>query len=191
MDFFMRLWTNALSIFVLAIAGCAAARDPLPELAIRSAALSAQSDGAVLRMNLDWRPSAAMLDALDHGIALDLRVQLSVLGAPRWGWRPDLAALTRHLQLRYYPLSRQYQLRESGGGEVRSFAARAALIAALENLRLPLSVSTLTLEQAASYRLRVGLDTDALPGALRLPALIDPAWRMRSADFAWPVPVAG
>jgi hypothetical protein len=33
---------------------------------------------------------------------------------------------------------------------------------------------------------RAAIDPTALPGALRLPALFEPAWRLASADSTWP-----
>jgi hypothetical protein len=37
---------------------------------------------------------------------------------------------------------------------------------------------------------RIMLDRDALPGALRLPAVLQSAWRMDSGDYMW-LPRAG
>jgi hypothetical protein len=34
---------------------------------------------------------------------------------------------------------------------------------------------------------RAAIDPTALPGALRLPALFEPAWQLGSADSTWPV----
>ena len=50
--------------------------------------------------------------ALDNGIALQFDIDLQAQGGASWTGRSTLAALTRHLQLRYFPLSRQYQLRD-------------------------------------------------------------------------------
>jgi hypothetical protein len=180
----MRLLTNALSI-LCAIALVACARAPAsPALAVSAADIS----NSVLNAHLQWHPDASVLAALDNGIALDFIVTVRAQGASVLGWRRTLAAQQRHLELRYYPLSRQYQWRDLEGGETRSYAARALLIAALEDLRLP--VPGLHAAGAQRFVLDIALDRNALPGALRLPALLRPAWRLSSGDYAWPAPGA-
>jgi Domain of unknown function (DUF4390) len=192
MDFFMQLWIKSISIlFCLALAGCA--RAPGPALAVRSAGVS----GGVLNARLQWHPDASVLAALDNGIALDFTVTLRAQGAAVLGWHRTLATWQRHLELRYYPLSRQYQWRDLDRGETRSYAARALLIAALEDLRLPMSdfgaagaMPDFGASGAQRFVFDIALDRNALPGALRLPALLRPAWQLSSGDYAWPAPGA-
>ena len=95
--------------------------------------------------------------------------------------------------LRYFPLTRQYQLRDPGDDpsrdtETRNYPARALLIAALSDLRLGLPADWPAHTSSAgvqSYTLRIDLQRDNLPGALRLPALIDPDWRLSTGNFTW------
>jgi hypothetical protein len=183
MDFFMQLWIKSISIFLcLALASCASA--PPPALAVRAASLA----GGVLNARLQWLPDASVMAALDNGIALDFTVTLRAQGAGMLGWHRTLGAWQRHLELRYYPLSRQYQWRDLDRGETRSYAARALLIAALEDLRLPMP--DVSAAGAQRFVLDIALDRNALPGALRLPALLRPAWQLSSGDYAWPAPGA-
>lgn len=183
MDFSMQLWIKITSIFFcLALAACASA--PEPALVVRSAGVA----GGVLNARLQWQPHASVLAALDNGIALDFTVTLRAQGAAVLGWHRTLATWQRHLELRYYPLSRQYQWRDLDRGETRSYAARALLIAALEDLRLPMP--DVSAPGAQRFVFDIALDRNALPGALRLPALLRPAWRLSSGDYAWPAPGA-
>ena len=179
----MQLWIKLISIFFcLALAACANA--PEPALAVRSAGIG----GGVLNAHLQWRPDASVLAALDNGIALDFTVTLRAQSAGVLGWHRTLAMWQRHLELRYYPLSRQYQLRDLDRGETRSYAARALLVAALEDLRLPMP--DVSAQGAQRFVFDIALDRNALPGALRLPALLRPAWQLSSGDYAWPAPGA-
>jgi len=150
-----------------------------PAFVVRSAAL----DAGALAVRLEWRPDARVLEALDHGIALGFDINVQAQGHANWFGRSTLAEQTRHLQLRYFPLSRQYQLRDLDLNQARSFSARALALAALEDLHLPLA-DWKTVD-AERYRLHIAIDHDALPGALRLPALLQPAWRMCKGDYAW------
>jgi hypothetical protein len=179
----MQLWIKLTNIFFcLTLAACASA--PEPALIVRSAGVG----GGVLNARLQWHPDASVLAALDNGIALDFTVTLRAQGSAVLGWHRTLAAWHRHLELRYYPLSRQYQWRDLDRGETRSYAARALLIAALEDLRLPMP--EFDAAGAQRFVLDITLDRNALPGALRLPALLRPAWQLSSGDYAWPAPGA-
>lgn len=147
---------------------------------MRSAAIEA----GALAARLEWRPDARVLEALDNGIALQFDIGLEAQGRASWTGRSTLAAQTRHLQLRYFPLSRQYQLRDLDLNQARSYSSRALALAALEDLRLPLP--DWKVAAAERYRLQIVLDRDTLPGALRLPALLQPAWRLCKGEYAWP-----
>jgi hypothetical protein len=173
----------------LAVGGCS--RGSPAAFAVRGANIEHGALGA----QLDWRPSALMLDALDHGIALDFEVTVEAQGASWLGWHATIGRARWRRELRYFPLTRQYQMRDpedsAGAGETRSYPARASLIAAISDLRLALPADWLAGGQAAAverYTLRIDLQRDNLPGALRLPALIDADWRLSTGIYAWPAP---
>ena len=176
----MRFWKSTISIlFCIALAACAAAPGAF---VVRSAAL----DGSTLTVRSEWRPATPVLDALDHGIELPFVVTVEARRPGAFGFAS--ARIRRHLQLRYFPLSRQYQLRDTESAATRNYAARTLALAAMENLRLPLP--GFDAAGATQLRVRITLDRDALPGALRLPALLQSAWRVDSGDYAW-LPQAG
>lgn len=177
------LLRGALLLALVALAACGALDAQKPgQLAVRSAQLSTSGAGAVLELALDCRFSGPMQDALDHGIPLTFQVDLR---AGRW---PLATTATHRIELRYFPLSRRYQLREAGSDDVRSFATPAYLVAALGALRLHLPPAFAHLPAATPLRVSAALDPAALPGALRLPALFEPAWRLAAADHAWATP---
>ncbi len=120
-----------------------------------------------------------MRDALDHGIPIALDIVLRA-GNPLW---PGHKTRTR-VVLRYYPLSRRYQLQGLHAATERSFAVSAYLLDALGSLRVDVPSAFASLPRGTPLRVDVGLDRATLPGALRLPSLIEPAWRL-STDFAW------
>jgi len=172
-----------LVLLCAAFAGCGVLSQQAPgSLDVRSATLLASGGPAQLQLGLDCRLSGPMQDALDHGIPITLRIDLR---AGRW---PHvLASATRSIELRYFPLTRRYQLRENGSDDVRSFATPAYLIAALGSLRVNLPVGFATLPGSTPLEVSARIDPAALPGALRLPALFEPAWRLAAKDFTWTV----
>lgn len=117
---------------------------------------------AVLALDLDLELSAPLLEALDHGVPLTLAVEVRGSDATR-----GHATLTLSQQ----PLSGQYALDD--GRNLRVYARRAQLLAALDHLRLPLDAAP-----TGTPRVRLTLAADRLPGPLRLPALLDPDWQI-------------
>ncbi len=184
MGFIMRLWKKIAFSVTLAglLGGCDALREQAPgSLLVREAQLVSGVDGMRLEVNLDCRLSGPINDALEHGIPVTLEFRLRAQGAS------GTLRNRRQVELRYFPLTRRYQLRDSGADSVRSFAASGYLTDALAALRLPLPANFAGLAAGTRLQLDVQLDHSALPGALRLPAMLEPAWRLSAPEFAWTV----
>jgi hypothetical protein len=163
------------------LAGCGVIAQQAPgSLSVRSAAVVANGNGVRLDLGLDCKLSGPMQDALDHGIPITLRIDVRA-----GSWVRTRAVATRRVELRYFPLSRRYQLRETDPNDVRSFSTPAYLIAALGSLRLGLPDDFSSLPAATPLQVSARIDPAALPGALRLPALFEPAWRLAAKDYAW------
>lgn len=174
----MRLWKSIISgICGIALAACA--REP-ESMSIRSAGISAGN----LLAQIAWQPDSNLLEALDHGIPLDFILTLKAQKHALLGLHREIAEQRRHIQLRYYPLSRYYQFRDLDFDQTRSFPARAAALEALENIRIPLAAWNA--QTADRYQLDVAIDRAALPGVLRVSSLVRPAWWLDSGAFTWP-----
>jgi hypothetical protein len=164
--------------FVALLAACA--REPAPAATVRAAEVIADP-APVLTATLELRLSATMLEALERGIPLRIAFALR-----REGGDATLRARPA-LELRYAPLAQQFLL-EDDSGTTRSFARRTQLLAALDRVRLPLPTEWAKVPQDARYSLSVRLDDAALPGPLRLPALVSHDWRISSEVFGWHAP---
>ncbi len=172
----------ALGAGVLAGCGALAAQQP-GTLAIRGAHVGGTPDAPTLQLGIDCRLSGPMRDALDHGIPLTFRIRID---ASRWRFLPSDARDEQRIEIRYFPLSRRYQLRDLDAPlDVRSFATPGYLFAALNAMRLPLPTGFAALPQDSIVRIGIALETAALPGALRLPALFEPAWQLSAAEYTW------
>jgi hypothetical protein len=163
-------------------------------LALLAACSTQDDDGARVRIvgarvlksgvpaldaELALRFSPTMLQALERGIPLTLKFSLSARGA---GTRLDVE---RRLRVRYVPLAQQYQVEDLERGVTRNFARRALLLAWFDHVHLPLDTTWQRLPDDTRYALYMALDTVALPGPLRLPALISGDWRFDSESYAW------
>lgn len=172
----------AALLLALGLAACTPAESRLDLAAAR---IDQRGGAELLAIECNWKPSAEMLDALDHGIPLTLSLTLSRQQRGLFGWR-TLASEQHRLELRYFPLTRNYQLRDLQRDTMRSFGVRAAALAAFSRLELPLHQPGLRAAGDERQHLRIDFDTAALPGALRLPALVDAAWRQDSVETTWP-----
>ena len=177
----MRLWKSIISgICCIALAACVRAPE---SMSIRSASISTD----YLLAQIAWQPDSNLLDALDNGIPLDFIVTLKAQKRALLGLHREIAEQRRHIQLRYYPLSKYYQIRDLDLDQTRSFPARAAALAALESIRIPLAAWNA--QTADRYQLDVAIDRTALPGVLRISSLVRPAWWLDSGAFTWPAAV--
>jgi hypothetical protein len=178
------VFTCALALAAGALAGCGALSAQQPgTLAIRGARVGGTPDAPMLEIGIDCKLSGPMQDALDHGIPLTFRIRVD---GSRWRLLPSAARDEQRIELRYFPLSRRYQLRDLDAPiEVRSFATPGNLFASLNAMRLPLPSAFATLQRDTAVRIGIELETASLPGALRLPALFEPAWQLSSAEYTW------
>lgn len=159
----------AVLLLALSLAACAG-DDVRAQLHVSQARLVQRGGDTALELGLMFRPSELQLQALEHGVPLNLRLVVSgAHGGP---------VQTVHLGLRYFPLSRRYQLHLQPGGD-RSFAVRGYLLEALQRLRVPLPHNPCVV--GGECRVQVQFDYARLPGVLRLPALIRPAWQVPTA----------
>lgn len=181
-----RRWLLA-PLLALGLQACAPGASSLK---LSDARIDQHAGVPVLVLECDWKPSSEMLDALDHGIPLTLQLELARERHGLFGWQTQQREEHR-LELRYFPLSRNYQLRDLDRATVRSFGVRAAALAALSRLELPIAGASMRAVAPERQRVRIELDSTALPGALRLPALVDAAWRQAAVERTWPgIPAA-
>jgi uncharacterized protein DUF4390 len=177
----------AVGALVLAaglLGGCGALAAQQPgTLSIRNARMSGTADAPVLELSIDCKLSGPMQDALDHGIPLTFRVRVD---AGRFRLMPSTARAEQRIELRYFPLSRRYQMRDLDAAiDVRNFATPGYLLAGLNAMRLPLPPAFAALPHGTPVRIGVELETAALPGALRLPAMFEPAWQLSATEYTW------
>ena len=176
----MRVTMRLLACVLLSLllAACIGPRDTGNSLSVRSASVINTIDGPVLQLSLDCELGETLRDALDHGIPLTFAVHL----------RSDDDALqaTRRVEMRYFPLSRRYVLRDRDRSDIiRSAIAPAYLVDALASLRISIDRQVDDIPAGTRWLVDVRLERNALPGALRLPALLTYAWRLKTKEFEW------
>lgn len=165
MVFSMRFWSVCISC---CLAACSPPRDH--GASIHSALV--RDSGKVLDLRLSLSFSPVMLQALDHGIPLVLNFHVD----------PDRGQLQHQsIHLHYLPLARRYEYRV-GESPVQTFQSRLQMLAALDQARF-----VLTAPIQGPGEVWVTLDAQSLPAPLRLSALLDSEWRLRSVATPWKI----
>ena len=157
-----------------------------------SPALDWQGDELYLAAGLDWNPSPAVVEALEHGVVVPLRITTRV--ARYYGWFAIVDEDRYHrLEIRYLPLVRSYQLHDVASGQQQSFPRLSMLKAALREVRRwPTG-----LDRAAAnarpwqVQMRAELERSRLPSPMRIPVWFDPQWRLASAWQTWLIELDG
>ena len=175
---FVRFTCWLFACVLVLLAGCTGSRDTGNALSVRNASIARTVNGPVLQLALDCQLGETLRDALDHGIPLTFVVRLRS--------DDDVVQATRRVEMRYFPLSRRYVLRDRDRSDIiRSAVAPAYLVDAMAALRIPVDRQVDEAPAGRRWHVEVGLERNALPGALRLPALLSPDWRLRTKEFEW------
>lgn len=135
---------------------------------------------------VDWRPTEAVIEAMEHGVAIPVRITTRSLRVHGWLNLLDRDRNHRY-EVRFLPMLRSYQIADTKTGEQRNFP-RLHMLA--DSLRQPQPWATgLTLDDLdeARYRveIRAELDRTRLPSPMRMPVWFDPAWRAASPWQGW------
>lgn len=165
-------------MLLLAADGCAQTTRT-PALEVRKAYVEG-NEQASLVVDLEFSPAPQVLDALANGVPVRLEFFLGGRDASN-----RVAFDRRVLELSYQPLLRRWQLRRNDSESPRLFSSRAQLLAAMDQVRLPLGDDWKLLKGAREYSLRVRLPPSSLPGPLRLPAWFSRTWRIDSGEVMW------
>lgn len=140
-----------------------------------------------LNANMDLQLNKRARDALANGVALTLVVNIRILHGRKLLWNALIAELDERYRLNYRPLSRSYTVRNVNSGDVKSYDSLSGALAAIGRIRrLPLIDASL-LNKHSRYlgTMRIVLDTNDLPGPLRLMAVFMPDWQLASAWHQW------
>ncbi len=143
----------------------------------------------VLDARVRYGFTATALEALDNGVPLTLEVRAQVRRAGSWIWSPSLVDKQFLYQIRFQPLTNQYQVVDVRSGSRRAFVTRASAVAALGEVDGVPLIEQSALEPGQKYQvhLKAALDIEALPLPLRPLAYLKPSWQLSSAWSTWPL----
>jgi hypothetical protein len=149
------------------------------------------SDGARYTLNADiqFHFSKEALKALEHGIALQIDIEMQAKQNRKWLWDKKIRNKIFSQQLEYQPLSEQYLVTDLNTGSRRHFRSFQYALEFLGSINDYPFLEPTALQQDKTYTalVRASLNTESLPAPLRLSAYISSDWQLSSPWFKWTI----
>ncbi len=156
---------------------------------VKNAELNSVGTQYMLNADIQFRFSKEVLKALEHGVALQLDIEMQIKQTRKWLWDKSIRKKILSQRLEYHPLNEQYLVTNLNTGSKRHFQNFHHALKFLGSINdypfLELSV----LEQGKMYTalLRANLNTESLPTPLRLSAYVSSDWQLSSPWFKWAI----
>ncbi len=129
-------------------------------------------------------------EAIHNGIPVTLTSRLTLLSKRSLIPNKHLATWQQRHTISYHSLSDRYQLESTNRHDTQSFASIRELLSSIEAYSLNTDLVSHTMPKSAKgylLRLRIKLDIEALPPALRIVAYVSRSWRLKSETRSWTV----
>jgi len=156
---------------------------------VRSATVELRGDVYFLNAWIEFRLSTDARQALESGLPLTIRIEVQLLNRRRFWMDNEEAELRQQYRLQYHALTERFIVENVNSGDETSFATLFSALNYLGRLDgLPFIDSTLLdPERRYDIRIRAVLDTEQLPGPLRLLAFWRRDWSLGSDWYRWPL----
>ncbi len=176
----LRGWRRLLCALALGLAPLAAAH--AEQFVVRDAATELNHDVYQLNARIDYNFSSDVLNALENGVPITLRIDIEVQRKRRWWVNETVATLEQRYQLTYHAFSDQYLVRNLNSNALYTFPSLGLAIDAIGTLNAYPLLDARFVDANDQYKvdLRTELDIEALPAPLRPIAYLTPAWRLSS-----------
>ena len=181
-----RLAALALGVLAAGWAVPPAAQQDPGRFVVREADAVERSGVYYLNALIDFDLSSDARDALHSGLPIVIRIEVEIIH-PRRFWIDSEQSLTQRYRLEYHALTERYLVVNVNSGDEASFSSLTSALGSVGRIeRLPVIDAPL-LEEGRRYdiRLRAVLDTDELPGPLRLLAFWRRDWSIASDWYRW------
>lgn len=175
-----------MAFILLPLVGCDGQQSTALKLELMEPSPVWQQDTLGIQAGISLAPSPAVLEALNHGVAVTVIVATRI--HPWHGALANTDQTRNHrFEIRYLPLIEHYQLTELKTEDVELYPR---LSMALQALAVPRWMDTqLTTEQQATrgfhVQVRVDIDRERLPAPMQLSAWRDDQWRSRQDWQTW------
>ncbi len=156
---------------------------------VNHAALTPDETGYTLTANIRFQLNEETRQALEHGVALRIDIEIEARQLRLWLWDRVLRTEFLKRRLEYHPLSEQYLVTDLNAGIKRHFQTLPHALAFLGTIKNYPAFGRISRVEGARYtaRIRARLHTESLPTPLKLIAYTSADWRLSSPWFTWAI----
>ena len=131
--------------------------------------------------------SAESREALDHGVALQIDIELRVMKRRQWLWNKTITSKVLSYRLEHHPLSGYYLVTNLIDGSRQQFQSLGGVLNFLGTIKnYPLVARGLLLpDNVYIAQIRARLNIQALPAPLRPLAYVSSKWYLASTWHDW------
>ena len=142
-----------------------------------------------LSADIQFHFSNEALRALEHGIALQVDIEIQAKLTRKWLWDKTIRQAALIQRLEHHPLSNQYLVTDLNTGIKHRFQNLNNALKFLGTIKDYPLFGLATLKQGETYtaQVRARLNTESLPTPLRLSAYIASDWQLSSPWFKWTI----
>lgn len=176
-----------LAVGVLAVATAMARPAAAADFDVRTANLRLTDAAWTLTARIDYRLTDKAVQALDNGVTLTFRVEVSISRERRFWLDPEVVSIHRDWQLSYDALTKRYLVRYPDSREPTSHGTLFGALNALGRVQnLPVADGDeLESGQVYDVGVRAVLDQQTLPGPLQVLAFWDSGFSLESDWYEW------
>ena len=156
---------------------------------VESAELKLVGAGYTLNADIRFHFSKEALRALEHGIAMQIDIEMQAKQARKWLWDKKIRKKILSQRLEHQPLSDQYLVTNLNTGIKRLFHSFHHALEYMGSIINYPFLEVAALEQGKTYiaLVRASLNTESLPVPLRLSAYVSSDWQLSSLWYKWTI----
>jgi hypothetical protein len=156
---------------------------------VESAELNSNGAEYTLNADIQFHFSKEALKALEHGIALQIDIEMQAKQTRKWLWDKKIHNKIFSQRLEYQPLRDQYLVTDLNTGSkhhFRSFQYALEFLGSINDYPF-LEPTALKHDKTYTALLRASLNKESLPAPLRLSAYVSSDWQLSSPWFKWTI----
>jgi len=156
---------------------------------IESAKLNPVGARYTLNAVIQFHFSKEALKALEHGIALQIDIEMQAKQTRKWLWDKKIRKKILSQRLEHQPLNDQYLVTNLNTGVKRHFQSFYHALEFMGSINDYPFLELTSLEQGKTYTalVRASLNTESLPTPLRLSAYVSSEWQLSSPWYQWTI----